>query len=103
MPAKDSPFTPLGLQPSFGFGDRTGLATPDHIKAMRRAGAGLAPIFAQQSIRGLTRSGRTPQAVIDAAVTDMSPNWKGPRGTDTYAEFLANHFEKHLRALTFTL
>jgi len=28
---------PLGLAPSFGFGDRTGLATPGHVAAMKRA------------------------------------------------------------------
>ena len=54
-------FSTLGLQPSFGFGDRIGLATPGHIEAMKRAGAGIAPIFAQQSIREMTRTGRTPR------------------------------------------
>ena len=46
----------LGLQPSFGFGDRLGLATPGHIEAMRRAGHGIAPIFPQQSIREQTNA-----------------------------------------------
>src|SRR5690606_40856412 len=31
---------PLGLRPSFGFGDRLGLGTAGHIEAMRRAGQG---------------------------------------------------------------
>ena len=32
------PAVPLGLAPSFGFGDRLGLATPGHVEAMRAAG-----------------------------------------------------------------
>ena len=44
------PATTLGLTPSFGFGDRIGLATPGHIESMRRAGQGFAPMYAQQSI-----------------------------------------------------
>src|SRR5262245_48284126 len=76
-------FSVLGLQPSFGFGDRTGLATPGHIEAMNRAGAGIAPIFAQQSIREMTRTGRTPREVVDAAVLWMGHcGWKAPSGAD---------------------
>jgi hypothetical protein len=75
-------FSLLGLQPSFGFGDRTGLATPGHIEAMRRAGAGLAPIFAQQSIRELSRTGRTASDVTTAAATAIQGNWNGPSGAD---------------------
>jgi tagaturonate epimerase len=36
---------PLGLQTSFGYGDRLGSATPVHIIAIREAAA--APVFAQ--------------------------------------------------------
>ena len=36
---KDKPVT-LGLNASFGFGDRIGLATPGHVAAMKRCGAG---------------------------------------------------------------
>ena len=57
--------SPLGLSPSFGFGDRLGLATPGHIAAVK--GTGLAPIFAQQSVRENSRTGRTPQDVMDDA------------------------------------
>ncbi len=56
---------PLGLKKSFGFGDRLGLATPGHLEAMR--GTGFAPIFAQQSIREMTRTQRTPADVMRAA------------------------------------
>ena len=58
---------PLGLAPSFGFGDRLGIATPGHVAALRRAGAGVAPIFAQQSIREMQRTNRTPEEVMSAA------------------------------------
>src|SRR3954465_1352507 len=76
-------FTTLGLQPSFGFGDRIGLATPGHIEAMKRAGAGIAPIFAQQSIREMTRTGRTPRDVVDAAVSGIEQcGWRSPSGAD---------------------
>jgi tagaturonate epimerase len=82
MPLRE-PFTVLGLQPSFGFGDRTGLATPGHIEAMNRAGAGIAPIFAQQSIREMSRTGRTPQEVVDAAVKGMEQGgWTDASGAD---------------------
>ena len=55
----------LGLAKSVGLGDRLGLATPGHIRAVR--GTGLAAILAQQSIREMTRTRRTPQQVMDAA------------------------------------
>jgi hypothetical protein len=81
--AVKTPFSPLGLQASFGFGDRTGLATPGHVEAMRRAGSQLAPIFAQQSIREMTRTGRTPTEVVDAAVVGMhAAGWRGANGAD---------------------
>jgi hypothetical protein len=74
---------PLGLQPSFGFGDRIGLATPGHVAAMRRAGAGIAPIFPQQSIREMARTGRTPAQVMREAMDGMrSAGWDGASGAD---------------------
>jgi len=57
--------SPLGLRKSFGFGDRLGLATPGHLAAVK--GTGFAPIFAQQSIREMTRTQRTPAEVMGAA------------------------------------
>jgi tagaturonate epimerase len=56
---------PLGLKKSFGFGDRLGLATPGHFAAARKFD--FAPIFAQQSIREMERTQRTPQDVVQAA------------------------------------
>jgi tagaturonate epimerase len=76
-------FSALGLQPSFGFGDRIGLATPGHIEAMRRAGGAIAPIFAQQSIREMNRTGRTPADVVDAALSGIAASrWNLPHGAD---------------------
>jgi hypothetical protein len=73
--------SPLGLTPSFGFGDRLGLATPGHITAVK--GTGLAPIFAQQSVRENARTGRTPQQVMDDAKRAVeAAKWDAPWGAD---------------------
>jgi len=73
----------LGLAPSFGFGDRIGLATPGHVAAMRRRGSGIQPIFAQQSIREMTRTGRTPaQVMADALAALAAAGWHSPHGAD---------------------
>src|SRR5687767_3146797 len=75
--------TTLGLAPSFGFGDRLGLATPGHVEAVRRAGTSILPIFAQQSIREMTRTNRSPQEVMhDAQSGASSAGYNGPRGAD---------------------
>lgn len=72
---------PLGLRPSFGFGDRLGLATPGHIAACRMGR--LLPIFAQQSVRELTRTQRTPTEVMSAAQRGVqSEGWEGAWGAD---------------------
>jgi len=63
------PFTrpvTIGLHNSYGFGDRLGLANPGHLRALR--GYNFKPVLAQQSIRELTRTQRTPEDVMDAAV-----------------------------------
>lgn len=73
---------PLGLQTSAGFGDRLGLATPGHVRAMCKA-AGVAPIFAQQSIRENARTGRTPQQVLDDAMWGVfQEGWQAGYGAD---------------------
>ena len=74
---------PLGLAPSFGFGDRIGLATPGHAAAVFAEGRGLAPIFCQQSIREMERTERTPDEVMrDAAWGAFRAGWTGPVGAD---------------------
>jgi hypothetical protein len=73
----------LGLAPSFGFGDRTGLATPGHVAAMKRAGQGIQPIFPQQSIREMARTSRQPIEVMTDALRNMvAAGWKGKTGAD---------------------
>jgi hypothetical protein len=74
--------SPLGLRPSFGFGDRLGLATPGHIAAARLGR--LAPIFAQQSARELARTQRTAAEVMRAAQEGIvrAGGWEGPWGAD---------------------
>jgi hypothetical protein len=73
----------LGLAPSFGFGDRTGLATPGHVAAMQRCGQGMTAIYPQQSIREMTRTKRTPQQVMDDAMGGAeTAGWTGDIGAD---------------------
>ncbi len=55
----------IGPKTSVGLGDRLGLATPGHVRAVR--GTGVACVLAQQSIREMTRTGRSPQQVMDDA------------------------------------
>ena len=56
----------VGLCNSFGFGDRIGLANSAHIRSLWESG--FKPVLAQQSIRELNRTNRTPSDVMDAAV-----------------------------------
>jgi hypothetical protein len=72
----------LGLKKSAGCGDRLGLATPGHVRAVRQF-SGIAPIFAQQSVRENARTGRTPQQVLDDATWGVfQEGWREPWGTD---------------------
>ena len=73
----------LGLAPSFGFGDRIGLATPGHVEAMKRSANGIEPIYPQQSIREMTRTGREPDGVMRDALAGMqAAGWTGKTGAD---------------------
>ncbi|HEY6961011.1 MAG TPA: tagaturonate epimerase family protein [Gaiellaceae bacterium] len=75
--------TAVGLAPSFGFGDRLGLATPGHVAAVRAAGRGLRPVFAQQSVRELARTGRSWHDVLASAQAGMTASaWTEPYGAD---------------------
>lgn len=74
---------PLGIRASAGFGDRLGLATPGHVRALRAAGGTMAPIFAQQSIREMERTGRSPQEVLDDATWGVfAEGWREGFGAD---------------------
>jgi tagaturonate epimerase len=73
----------LGLEPSFGFGDRLGLATPGHLAALASQGGKIKPIIAQQSIREMARTKRTPTDVMTAAVNAISAvGYTGVWGAD---------------------
>ena len=72
----------LGLNKSAGCGDRLGLATPGHIRAVRQV-SGIAPILAQQSMRENARTGRSPQQVMDDALWGVfQEGWREPWGAD---------------------
>jgi tagaturonate epimerase len=73
----------LGLSTSAGMGDRIGIATPGHVRAMRTFQGKIAPIYAQQSIREMTRTGRSPQQVMDDATWGVfEEGWRGGFGAD---------------------
>ena len=73
----------LGLQTSAGLGDRLGLATRGHVRAVRAMQGKIAPIFAQQSIREMARTERTPQQVMDDATWGIfAEGWRNGAGAD---------------------
>jgi tagaturonate epimerase len=77
--------TLLGLKTSAGFGDRLGLATPGHIAALRSVSStpSIAPVFAQQSMREMSRTGRSAQQVVDDAMWAVfAQDWRHGFGAD---------------------
>jgi hypothetical protein len=79
----------FGLHTSAGFGDRLGLATPGHVRALRRVDAAINPVFAQQSIREMGRCKRSPRDVLDDATWGaFQAGWTKPVGGD------ADHLEQ---------
>jgi tagaturonate epimerase len=73
----------VALRTSAGFGDRLGRGTPGHVRALRASGGTVAPVFAQQSMREMARTGRTPQGVMDDATWGVfSEGWTGGFGSD---------------------
>ncbi len=73
----------LGLTPSFGFGDRLGNATPGHLASLQRCGGDIRGMFAQQSIREMARTQRTPDQVMGCAVDALdSAGYALPTGSD---------------------
>lgn len=81
---RELPFTVphlVGVRRSVGLGDRLGLATPGHVRAVR--GRGVVPVFAQQSIREMGRTGRTPENVMDDALWGvLQEGWREGFGAD---------------------
>ncbi|MFA6731988.1 MAG: tagaturonate epimerase family protein [Sphaerochaeta sp.] len=66
---------------SIGLGDRLGEATCGHIRALQ--GTSVFPLFAQQSVRELTLTGRTFEDVIDkAAYAVFQEGYTGGYGAD---------------------
>jgi hypothetical protein len=83
MPNRNPSIVTLGIDASFGFGDRLGLATPGHVESIRRARSTIRPIFAQQSIREMTRTSRSPDQVMqDASDGVKSAGYTGTYGAD---------------------
>ena len=82
------PFTApqsLGLGRSFGAGDRLGTDAVAHINALRECGAQnrVALILAQQSMREMARTQRTPDEVLDAATWGaLETNFQHAWGAD---------------------
>jgi hypothetical protein len=79
----------MGLHTSAGFGDRLGLATPGHVRALNAVDAPIRAVFAQQSIREMGRCHRTPRDVLDDATWGaFQAGWTKPVGGD------ADHLEQ---------
>jgi len=73
----------IGLSTSAGMGDRLGLATPGHVRAVNHFKGMITPIFAQQSMREMARTDRTPQMVMDDAMWGVfQENWQEGFGAD---------------------
>ncbi len=95
---------PLGLATSAGFGDRLGTATPGHARALvsvlAESGAQpIAPIFAQQSIREMVRTGRTPVDVMtDATWGALEAGWHQGVGADADHLKHTDHIDACLEA-----
>lgn len=97
---------PIGLVLSAGVGDRLGLATPGHAMAFRKYGNGVAPIFAQQSMREMDRLERTPREVLDDATFGaLELGWDRQVGADADHLKTTDDIDRCLQAgfTTFTL
>ncbi len=80
----------LGERRSIGLGDRLGLATPGHIRAIKDYD--VFPIFAQQSIRELKLTNRSYADVLDAVTfTVFREGYEGGFGAD--GDHLKTHEE----------
>jgi tagaturonate epimerase len=87
----------LGLRKSVGCGDRLGLATPGHVRAVR--GSAMAPVFAQQSVRENARTGRAPREVLDDALWGVfQEGWRGGYGADADHLKTAEDFDLYAAA-----
>lgn len=70
-----------GLKPSFGTGDRLGIATPAHVSSFKSRE--IFPYLCQQSVRELNKTKRSWQDVISDAVWGIfEAGYKNPFGAD---------------------
>ncbi len=70
-----------GMKPSFGTGDRLGIATPAHIQAFE--GKNIFPVLAQQSVREMERTESNWQKVLDNAIWGcFEVGYEGKFGAD---------------------
>jgi len=75
------PSTLKGRAVTFGVGDRLGIATPGHIRILRRFA--VTPVFAQQSPRELELAGRSYSDIVDPATWAVfQEGYVGPWGAD---------------------
>ncbi|MGH7594977.1 MAG: tagaturonate epimerase family protein [bacterium] len=87
----------IGLENSFGLGDRLGLANPAHLRAM--ADTPLRAILAQQSIRELERTERTADEVMDAATWAVfQESYKQGFGADADHLKTTEHIDRMMQA-----
>lgn len=89
---------------TIGTGDCLGMATPGHIRAIKKFQ--VHPVLAQQSIRENAQTGRNFTQVIQDAAWAVFQNFFRDqlyqiliRYEEDYWSLLENHFEKHLNSL----
>ncbi|MCF7803325.1 MAG: tagaturonate epimerase family protein [Candidatus Marinimicrobia bacterium] len=71
----------IGINNSYGLGDRLGIANPAHLRAIQITD--LKPVLAQQSIREMERTNRTPDEVMDVATWSvLQEGYTGGFGSD---------------------
>ena len=76
-----APIRALHADRSFGAGDRLGIATPGHLRALKKYDA--LPVLAQQSMRELNLIGRTYKDILDcASFAVFREGYKGGYGAD---------------------
>lgn len=84
----------IGPIPSAGCGDRLGLATPGHVRALAKTQLGA--VLCQQSVRENSRTGRSPRQVLDdAAWGAWQEGWRRGYGAD------ADHLKTEAQIDTF--
>jgi len=87
----------IGLENSYGLGDRLGLANPAHLRAI--ADTPWRIILAQQSIRELERTERTAEEVMDAATwAAFQEDYQQGFGADADHVKTTEHIDRMMQA-----